>query len=143
MTKTKEYIWHKTKTKLQNSWGNTSWLTDVLTMCFLRAERQQTFLLIKTELIVWIEGCAALAFCCSVLWSWSGTFSCTYINAVVIIPNSDPRDVEVWRSFHIPDDKIQLDRRVEWTRPHVALFCGLNAHRTDIEYMLISCINCY
>lgn len=65
------------------------------------------------------------------------SFGCTYIKAVVIIPHLDPRDVEVRSSFHIPDDKIQLDGRVERTSPHVTLFCGLKAHRygTHANYL--------
>lgn len=28
--------------------------------------------------------------------------------------------------LRVPDDEIELDRRVEWTRPHVTLFGGLS-----------------
>lgn len=102
------------------------------------------FLMTKTELIVWIELLLLLINSVTVLYRpvlGVCAFGCTHINAVVIIPNFDPRDVEAWGSFHIPDDKVQLDRRVERTRPHVTHFCGLNRNRPHANFNASIIIN--
>lgn len=48
-----------------------------------------------------------------------------YIKASVVVPDFDVRYSKVWGVLGVPDDEVQLDRRVERTGPHVTVFGGL------------------
>lgn len=49
-----------------------------------------------------------------------------YIKASVVVPDFDVRYSKVWGVLGVPDDEVQLDRRVERTGPHVTVFGGLS-----------------
>lgn len=49
----------------------------------------------------------------------------THIQASVVVPNFDARYPKVKAALRVPDDEVELDGRVERTRPHVTLFGGL------------------
>lgn len=50
-----------------------------------------------------------------------------YIKASVVVPDFDARYSKVQGVLCVPDDEVELDRRVERTGPHVALFGGLSS----------------
>ncbi len=50
----------------------------------------------------------------------------TYIEASVVVPDFDARYSKVWGALCVSDDEVELDGRVERTRPHVTLFGGLS-----------------
>lgn len=49
-----------------------------------------------------------------------------YIEASVVVPDFDARYSKVWGALCIPDNEVELDRRVERTCPHVTFFGGLS-----------------
>lgn len=76
---------------------------------------------------------------CVVGWWWGCTIgklqkhlskqkkAFSYIKASVVVPDFDARYSKVQGVLCVPDDEVELDRRVERTGPHVALFGGLSS----------------
>lgn len=50
----------------------------------------------------------------------------TYGQASVVVPDFNTRYSKIWSVFCVPDDKVELDGRVEGACPHVTLFSGLS-----------------
>lgn len=49
----------------------------------------------------------------------------SYIDALVVVPDLDPGYLKVRRALRVPDDEVELDRRMERTGPHMTLLRGL------------------
>lgn len=56
-----------------------------------------------------------------------------YVEASVVVPDFDARYSEVWGALGVPDDEVELNRRVERTRPHVTLFSGLSTQESRLR----------
>lgn len=54
----------------------------------------------------------------------------TYTEASVVVPDFDAGYSKVCRALRVPDDEVELDGRVERTRPHVTLFGGLSTQES-------------
>lgn len=66
-----------------------------------------------------------------------------YIEASVVVPDFDARYSKVWGALCVPDDEVELDRRVERTRPHVTLFGGLSTQENrQNQQILCPCKQC-
>lgn len=63
------------------------------------------------------------------------------MNAPVVVPDFDMRQTKILGALCIPDNEVELDRRMERTCPHVMLFGGLPTQKNRRNQEIYICVN--